>query len=969
MIQRLRSTVSIFAISVVGIFPNLARADAPAAMGDAAMASGNAEASAREPSDIIVTGSRIARPETDSPMPVSVVNMDDAGKLGLVTAWDALIREPSISPGVGRNNAQGQGYDGGTASVNLRNMGTNRTLTLIDGKRRVSGSARTSAVDLNMFPANMIERIEVITGGAAAIYGADAVTGAVNIITKKNIEGIHLDATAGISGHGDGRTTALSLATGAKLFGGRGSVTFGATYVKSEGLSTYDRKYTRSRLLYHTNPANTSLNDGIPDKIIHYDFGEFYYQNYPTFVLNNVNYGYTNGAVKQLFIAAPTNAKGEFYGGGGEFRSDIRPLTEGDQLRSPLEQFAGTVRFDFDVSDSIRYTARAEYGHTVYEGTKSYYREDSRTSWLGGAGSAWAYLDNPYLPTDVRQFMTDNNLTKLRISRAYKQFGLQRDVHKRDTFTFANELNGDMGRDLTWNIFGQYGRSVDNVSNPGTLRASRWIAARDAIADPVTGQPVCRDANARAAGCVPYNIFGNDTPTEAQSEWMFATRREKRVNSQMVFGASIVGKAFTLPFGDVSFALGGEYRKDKLHTTEDPLAIPSELAHAAAVTRHEPITASASVKELYGEIVVPLLRDLPFARRLEVEGAYRYSDYNTFGGTNTWKVAMTWAPMDGVTFRGVRSRSVRAPNFGELYQPTTISLSNLEDPCEDPYIYNSETRTKNCRALGITTPGKNDVALSSVTSGGNPALQPETSNSMTLGVVLQPRFLRGLDITVDYWKMDIDNVITQFTGTQIANYCVDLPTIDNIFCNAMTRDPNSAVRAIATVSTQQINASNQIARGLDFGVNYRTKIGEGQFSIGFKGTYLLKKQIEAVPGIEASILKQMTGYADPRFRANLFTSFGIGGLTLAWNSRFYGSAINDTAQGLSDEAYDDNTVPSRWYNDLSVSQDINENFRITAGINNVFDVTPPYMPNTYNGAGGIYDTTGRYFFVSIGAKL
>lgn len=957
-----RSAASIAAIAAATCFSS-------AAMAQASPGGVEADTSGTATGDILVTGSRIARPDLESPMPVSVMGMDEARSMGLNTVWDALIREPSVSPGVGRNNAQGQGYDGGTASINLRNMGTNRTLTLVDGRRRVSGSARSSAVDLNMFPAVMIDRIEIITGGAAAIYGADAVTGAVNIITKKDIQGVHMNATTGLSRHGDGRSTSLSLATGAKLFDGRGSVSVGGTYVNSERLRTTDRRYTRSRLLYHTNPDNTSLNDGIPDKMIHYDFGEFYYQNYPTFVRNNVNYGYTGGGVRELFVAAPTNARGEFYGGGGEFRSDIRPLTDGDQLRSPAEQFAVIGRFDYELTDTIQFNARAEYGRSVYEGTKTFYREDSRASWLGGAGSAWAYLDNPYLPDPVRQFMTDNDLTRLRISRAYKEFGLQRDVHKRDSYTLASELSGDLTDTISWGAFAQYGRSIDNVSNPHTLRASRWISARDAIADPVTGAPVCRDAAAQAAGCVPYNIFSNDYPTAGQTDWMFATRREKRVNSQLVFGGNIVGSVFSLPYGDVAVALGAEYRKDKLKTTEDPLAIPSELAHGAAITRHEPIEASASVAEIYGELIVPLLREVPFAHRLEVEGAVRYSDYDTFGGSTTWKAGMTWAPVEGVTFRGVRSRSVRAPNFGELYQPVTLSLSNLEDPCEDPFIYSSETRTNNCLALGIATPGLNNVAQTAVTSGGNPALKPETSNSLTLGVIVQPAFIRGLDITLDYWKIDIDDVITQFGGTQIANYCVDLPNIDNIFCNALTRDPTSPVRAILTASTQQINASNQKAEGLDLGVSYRTPVGEGQLSLSFKGTYLLEKQIEAVPGIEASILQQMTGYADPRFRGTLFANYSIGAFGVSWSSRLHGSAIVDTALNLSDESYDDNTVPAKWYNDLSLRYDINEKFRISAGINNVFDVEPPYMPSTYTGGGGIYDTLGRYFFLSADLRL
>lgn len=911
---------------------------------------------------IVVTGSRIARPELESAMPVSVVNMDEVGRLGIVTAWDALIREPAIAPGVGRGNAGSQGFDGGTASINLRNMGTNRTLTLIDGQRRVSGSARSSAVDLNMIPAGMIDRIEVITGGAAAIYGADAVTGAVNIITKRDVEGLDLSVTQGISQRGDAPTTSVSLTAGSQLADGRGSLTAGATYVHSGGLTVYDRSYANRHMVYQSNPANTSLTDGIPDSIIYDNWAAARLNKFPTFVLDNVNYVYLNGAVQRQNINT-ISTPGEYVAGEGEYYTEgTFPLIAGQQLLSPLEQFAVVTRFDYDLTNDITYTARFDYGHTYYDGTKTYYREDSRATWLNGVGGATAYLDNPYLPDAIRGFMTDNDLTELPIARIYPEFGIRRDVHSRHSFTFANELGGTLGNSLQWNGFVQYGRSTNNISNPGTLRASRWIAARDVIADPVTGLPVCRDADAREAGCVPYNVFGTDQPTAEQREWLFATRREKWVNTQTIFGGSLVGPVFALPYGDIEMAIGAERRIDTLDTREDPLAVPGELAHSGGITQHAEIDATLKVTEAYGELVVPVLRDLPFARHLEVEGAFRFSDYNVYGSTNTWKIGATWSPFDALTLRGVRSRSVRVPNFGELYEPINTGPSNLDDPCEAHNIYRSATREANCRALGIIEPGLASQEVSMLTRGGNPDLDPETSNSLTLGAILQPGILPGLDITLDYWDIQIEDVITQFSGNQIANYCVDLPSVDNIFCDAMTRDPNSPVRAIATMSTQQVNASKMEAQGLDVGVTYRRPIGSGQFSISAKGTYLIDKTVEAVPGIPESILEQVTGWANPRFRGNIFASYAIGPFSAAWNTTIRGAALHAT-DATTDETFDTNKVPARAYHDLSLSIDTAENHRFTFGVNNLLDTKPPQVPDTYTGAGGIFDTIGRNFFV------
>lgn len=924
----------------------------------------NAEAEGN--AGIVVTGSRIARPELESAMPVSVIKMEEAERFGLLTAYDALLREPAIGVGLGR--ASVTDMDGGTASIDLRNMGTNRTLVLIDGRRRVSGSARSSAVDLNMIPAGMIDRIEVITGGAAAIYGADAVTGAVNVITKHDIEGFDIKVNQGISQRGDASTFSVSASGGGKFADGRGSVSIGGTYLSSKGLYTTDRGFARTRLNYVNNPANTGANDGIADRIISYDFGEFYYQFYPTFVFNNKNYGYENGAVRELYVKTPVNNPGEFYGGDGGGVSDIRNLNEGNQMVAPIEQFAVTTRFNYELTDSIESITRFDYGRTKYDGVTTYYREDSRGNFMHGAGSPWAYLDNPYLPDPVRQMMLDNGLTQLRVSRAYKEFGQIGNIQDRDSFTFSETLTGTLAKSFRWEAYFQYGRTTNTISNPNFIRASRWLAARDVVADPVTGEPVCRDVEARAAGCVPFNIFSRDTPTAAQKSWLFATRREKRENTQRIYGGNIVGPAISLPYGNLSIAAGMEHRKESLNTVDDPLATSGELAHGYLIGKHPDIKASFSVTDIYGEIVVPLLRDLPFARHLEIEGAYRYSDYSTVGGTDTWKIAATWAPVDGVTFRGVRSRSVRTPNFGELYEPINITQNNLSDPCEDPFYYASPTRSANCRALGIETPPINSLDVSDITAGGNPDLQPETSNSLTLGVVLQPRFIRGLDITLDYWDIKIDDIITQFSANTILNYCVDLPTIDNVFCQQITRDPDDPIRSVKAISTQTLNASKFQAKGIDFGVNYRLPLGEGQLGFSAKGTYLLKKEIEAVPGMPASIVEQMGNSQNPRFRGTLLTTYSNENFDISWSSRLYGAVIVDP-NALTDEYNDEQNIPAILYNDLSFGYRVNDLFQLTVGINNLLDIKPPFNPSTYLGAGGAYDVIGRNFFVSLKSRF
>ncbi|WP_253718129.1 TonB-dependent siderophore receptor [Sphingomonas sp. AP4-R1] len=915
--------------------------------------------------EVVVTGSRIARPELESAMPVSVVNIAQAERFGRTTAYDALMREPSVGVGIGPTSSFGQSWDAGISTVSLRNLGTNRSLTLIDGMRRVSGSAQSSAVDLSMIPGGMIERIEVVTGGAAAIYGADAVTGAVNVITKRDYKGLEISAQNGVSTYGDMRRLTVSLVGGGTFDDGRGSFIIGGTYTKSPELADADRSFARNFSIYLANPKNTGPNDGIPDQLLIRNYAGIYISPVPTFYYGGNSYLYQNGSlVKGTYDTQYLT--GEFGGGTGG-TTYPNNSTRGYMIAQQLDTFSAISRFSYDLTDAIRYTGRIDYGESKSVNRAETYRDDSRTVWMNGAGGAVAYLDNPYLPAAVRQFMVANGLTKLGIDRAYSNVPKKQEIHERQSINLYSGLDGGIAGRFKWNAFYQYGRSRDNVEASNYPYLSHWKAARDAIADPATGQPVCRDAAARAAGCIPFDIFGTETVTPAQLAYITGGRMEKRVNTQRIYGAGLTGKLFALPYGDLSFSLGGEHRRESLVTRDSAAALGNELIGPGQLDSHPALDASFSVSEVYGELVAPLLRDLPFAHRLEIEGAYRYSNYNTFGGTDTWKGGATWSPIAGLTFRGVRSRSVRAPNFGELYNPQTVSVTgSILDPCGLGRYSNSATRAANCAALGIKTPlpGVYSDALT-VTAGGNPDLKPETSNSLTLGAVLQPRFLPGFSITADYWNIDIKNVITQYSYLNTLNLCVDLPSIDNPLCRQVTRGPDGKV---TQVRTNQLNASRMRARGIDFGADYRRRMGPGELGITFKGTYLLERLVQTTPGIAAGDVAYDGGYTDPRFKGFLTVSYDVGKFSAAVDTRFISAALY-YPDAVSVEYVDQNRIPSRTYNDISVIYRINDGLSFGVGVNNVFNVEPPIFPGLESGGSGRYDAIGRYFFASLKAKI
>ena len=913
------------------------------------------EVNEQEP--IIVTGSRIKRPQSQSAMPVQVIDVVQAQRSGRTSLYDILAREPAVAPGIGLGNAFRENWDAGVSSVSLRNLGANRSLTLVDGMRRVSGSARSSAVDITMIPISMVERVEVITGGATAIYGADAVTGALNIVTKSRIDGTHLSLTNGLSQKGDAGEFSASVTTGAQFAQGRGRLALGGTFSRIRPLD-YAQRYA-SYLRSTANPANTGANDGIFDQISVPDFRQIYYSYTPSFYSNGQSYLVENGTLRPA-VYDETYYSGQFsYGNGG----DGRNLRDADQLRGGLDALSILGRVEFDLTDDLKMEFYADFGASHYIGTASLPlpRDDSRSIWFNGAGGSVAYFDNPYLPVDVRQFMLDNGLFELSIERTYGNFPVLQERHTRRSITVGQEFEGHIGGALDWSVFWQAGRTSDHVSTSNIPYMSHWLAARDAVADPVTGQPMCRNEVARAAGCVPLDIFSTQPPSEQLKAYVLGTRKEERLNTQIIWGGNLTGEPFRLPAGPVSMVLGVERRQETLRTTDDPLAESEFTYGGSGFTVHPDLAKSFHVSEAYSELKIPLLSGRPLAWRLELEGAYRYSHYDSIGAAGTWKAGGIWAPVHGLMFRAMRSRSVRTPNFGELYEPAiSKQAGSITDPCEAADYYQSETRSANCRALGITVPLGDFKVGPVITTEGNPRLLPETSNSLTLGAVIRPAGLPGLETTLDYWDIDISDAITQFEYTDILNLCVDLPSIDNVFCREIVRDSSDG--RVTQIYTRQINAARMRARGIDLGLRYVAHVGGGQFAFELNGTYLLQRDIFTAAGLSSGNVKSAGDWQNPRFQTTLQATYDLGKWYVGTNLHFISSGRYDV-NAESDEVYDRNTIPAYVYVDASAGVRLKGGKNIELYIRNITNVFPPMIYPVYMKAQE-YDQIGRFVAIS-----
>ncbi|MGH8250833.1 MAG: TonB-dependent receptor domain-containing protein [Steroidobacteraceae bacterium] len=891
--------------------------------------------------EVLVTGSHIARSEFEMATPVMTVDSETILQSGFTSVGDVLLQTPSMGVGTGTATRGGNG----AAFVNLRGLGTNRSLTLVNGSRRVSGSKAGSAVDLNSIPASMVDRIEVVTGGSSAVYGADAISGVANVILREDFEGLELHTSGGLSQEGGAENYSFSLHGGTLFSEDRGSISFGASYLKSEPLLIKDRDYDISAIALD-NPAYTGMDDE-PLGFLIRDWVFYIYPYSGAFNVGDTLYTVDDGGLRPVI----------FTPGYGEGAIGVPPTRDpqgdyfGDYaaLRNESEIASFRTNMSYAVTDRIDFFAEAEFTaiNASDIGSPNLFLDSPLTR------------DNPLLPASLTELMDANGVDTLSVNKRALDHGVRVTESDRDTYTVVGGLKGEFSNNWKWRFSGQYGEYKIDSRTPHTTILPNYFNAIDVIADPVSGEPVCRDPLARAAGCVPLNILGRGVETPEALAYVQHTRLQSTTNTQHIFSALLTGDLMELPAGSLDFAFGVDSRTETISIRDDGLAVQGLLNRIAG----EPaLDAEFEVNEAYVELLAPIVADKPFVHELNVEGAVRHSDYDTIGGTTAWKLGAGWAPIEDLRFRYTLSQSVRAPNLNELFTPGSLISTLFLDPCQPSLQNATPNRAANCRALGIPEglPLAQADSDGVIATGGNPNLSEEQSDSFTIGMVFSPSAIEGLQMSVDYWDFRITEAV-QNLGEGVVERCVDASSINNPFCPLVTRGSDWTIERVDVID---INVSELTARGIDFQVAYAFKALTGLWNISLLGTNLLEHESLVDPDDPLTLVPSLDLVSHPDLRINLVTGFEKGSWSFGMTNRYISSrTLNNTFPNFFPP--EDQIVSSAIYTDIRATFELNDRYRFYAGINNVTETEPPADWLTGGGGGvddgALADNVGRFF--------
>ena len=918
--------------------------------------------------ELVVTGSRLERASGDQPAPVATLSHEDLEKTGFSNLGDILTQMPQVGIGLGTTSGAfgddggNYGPNAGSTFVSLRGLGENRTLVLVDGLRRVSGSSLSSAVDLGTIPANMIQSVDVTTGGAAAVYGADAVTGVVNVRLRHDFNGLELTGQSGISRYGDDPRTQLGL-----LYGHSGdgdSFTVGLSYTHEPAVFSSARSFGRLDLGYAPNPNVTPSN---PYQNIQVPGGRLPLTSYGgTFTIGNTLY--TVGANNQVRpVKNGATLGGAAYDGGDGFNYD-----DFSTLRIETSVLSALATYTKEFTPNFRFIQDIQYSNS---------KSDAPLQPLFEFGTT-VNRNNPFLPASVAALMDANHLSSISVDRTDWDQGLNHRKNDRNTVTSVSKFEGDIGSDFKWNAFYQYGLFENHSIFTNDRIDSRYAQAVDAVAGP--NGPQCADPTAVTAGCKPLNIFGPNAANPQATQYFHYNTDTQIENTQQVAGAQLSGKLFRLPDGPVQFSSGLEYRRETQNVRGDPVDALG-LTHA----NYDPATSAASfdVKEAFVEALAPVLTDRPFAKVLEVEAADRVSFYNTVGRTNAWKLGVQWAPVEDFRLRITDATSVRAPNLTELDSPGALGLgARYYDPCSAPYINTgSATRAANCAALGVPANYQDPRLLQARFTDviGNPNLNPEIAKTWTVGGVITPRYLPGFYLSVDWWRIDIQQAIDSLPVQSIINGCVDASSINNPFCSLVVRGNSSYAgitdpHAISVVNLAPLNIGELQAEGIDLKSTYMSRNqawlqawtgASSRFKVSYDATWYMKNLSIVNKNDPSNVVHTAGTSVLPKFRFTLRPVVDVGPFSLAWTVRYIGaSEINVDTPLL----YNDNKVASRTYNDLYATYTFDQpKVQLALGVNNLFNVAPPLTGATYEGTGtgALFDNIGTYFFLRATVKL
>lgn len=911
---------------------------------------------------LVVTGSRLERSNLEAATPVVAMTDRDLDLRGVTNVADIVRTMPAFNVGSSPTNTTFNTAGAGANFLDLRGLGTNRTLVLVDGRRHVGGGSNL-AVDINTIPAALVSRVEVTTGGASAVYGADAVAGVVNFILKDDFEGLEVNAQYGEATRGGAEDLRLSALVGGNFGGGRGNATVFAEYNRSRGINQDDRQIDGCSFI--DNSENTGPSDGIPD-LVPVCSGAF---TQPDFAAAGGRAAFFDG-----FAGYPAPYNGPFII--TDDGQSARPYDLGQDLGRGV--FIGGDGVNFDETRNYlvpvkRLLLGAKGTYELSAGLEAFIDVKYSRAKVDYDQSPWFQLftideNNPFLPPSLATALqADPTRSSVSFFRWDEDWGRREIGVNTDTFRVAAGLDYDLSDQWKLSGFYQYGE-VDSSVTQRTYAAGRLFSQ---AADPiiVDGKLVCRNATARAGGCLPLNPFalstlGLDDPAVARLRPI--VNSETRIK-QDVANAVVTGRLPQFFFAEpVRVAAGVEYRKESLATRPDALSQSADIIFGRAL----PLSGSYDAIDGFGEVAITVLRDIPFARELNLEGALRVSNYSTVGTKFTWKMGGSWQPVNDLRLRGVYAQAVRAPNVVELFTAARRSDVGVDDPCDVRVInQGSSSRPANCAALGLAAGFRaraNDGFSVTTVTTGNPKLDAEVAKTLTLGAIFTPRFVPRLTLSVDYFDIKIRDVVNTFDAQTILNSCVDFESINNDFCGSVSRGVDGQISEIAL---QVINAAQLKTSGVDFEARYSAPLLGGQLRLQGVATYLDEYVFR--PSIAATDRIERRGVGTfPRWRGNANAVYVRGPLTLSWVARLYGSVGIGTsrADAATSEQQDPHRYKAQLYNDVQVRFTPPKlPFELFVGANNLFNKSLPYtyFAGGLDGASG-YDVIGR--FVYAGAK-
>ncbi|NRB22116.1 TonB-dependent receptor [Shewanella sp.] len=920
---------------------------------------------------IAVTGSRIVREGALAPTPVTVITGEELLSTGVTNIGEALNQLPALGNTYSLANS---GRFIGTSGLNLldlRNMGTDRTLVLVDGKRHVSSSAGTSSVDINAIPSVWVDRVEVITGGASAIYGADAVTGVVNFILKKDIEGLDVSATKGWAADSPHAKDRFALSYGTNFDQDRGNIAVAVEYSAQNQLRAFDRDQTSVPFSSLKNTARPIGPDGKfidsndpsdPDRILTPNAGHYTISNAGTFDLDGWKTFNPDGSIRDVYSG--TNIDGIRCAD-----CDVTNLNQFNQLQPEFKRYNINLKTNYQINDNMNTYFEAKYvnSQSTDEGQPAFFFGNERND---------ISIDNAFINPELIALMKANKddegnpapLSSINIRRFMTDLGQRMEDDTRETQRYVLGLEGIAFEDWDYDVYAIYGQTDLKRVNKNNLVYANYEHSLDSVIE--NGVAVCRDKDARAEGCVPVDIFGFGKPSQDAINYINTVSTGTSVIKQTVFGGSVTNSGlFELPAGYVGFSTGIEYRKEQSQIFE-PENAEGTFFNVLGEDKGE-----FDVKEVFAEMNIPLLSDLPMIRQLDMELAVRLADYSTIGNATTWKAGLSWEVTDELRMRTTYSEAIRAPNISELFGAPSQTFFNVEDSCRTKYLdelANPEIRQANCAALGIPAdfnPDYDSKTLEGL-SGGNRELKAEESTSYTIGLVYQPDFIEGFSITTDYWNIVIDNAIDSVSSQNIIDRCLDSTSgVDNEYCDLITRDATS--HEITLIKQFDLNIAALETAGIDFDIGYNFEAFDGDFRTNLIATRLLSRKDYSFQDEPDSFeeLAGTLGYAE--WQANWTLNYSIDGWSANWRTRFVEGVNLYTDKELelnanpnSNLSYDDYFI-----SDIAVAYDFESGISLKFGIDNLFDKDLPYGTIGTGRGSAAYDNVGRFFHTTASFKF